>query len=84
MSAVLWSMKRLLILRKSIKIKSEALHFVTEQYLVKSQYQNNCILNFENILLPPAFKGYYLKLLLTFVCTGHVETNSLQLTKNEQ
>lgn len=30
-------------------MKSEALHFVTEQYLIKSQYQNNSILNFENI-----------------------------------
>lgn len=77
-------MKRLLILRKSIKIKSEALHFVTEQHLIKSRYQNSSILNFENIPLPPAFKGYYLKLFLTFVCIGHIETNSLQLSKNGQ
>lgn len=84
MSAVLWGMKRLLILRKSIKIRSEALHFVTEKYLIKSQYQSNSILNLENIPLLPAFKVHYLKLLLTFLCAGLVETKSLQLSKNGQ
>lgn len=56
-------------------MKSEALHFVTEQYLIKSQYQNNSILNFENISLPPALKGYYLKLLLTSVRIGSTSSS---------
>lgn len=63
-------------------MKSEALHFVTEQYLIKSQYQNNSILNFENISLPPALKGYYLKLLLTSVRIGSTSSSWIRTENN--